>query len=620
MAAVADSPIAAAPRLADALAGAEPLTLDERHQVVHQAQLLIEQVFVHLPLKRAMHAVDPVQKLRLLDRRLRSLSDRRFHDEMIAIFVGLRDMHTNYLLPQPFARLTAVLPFRIEAYWDGDERRYLVSAVAPGLDAAPFAPGVEATHWNGIPIERAVALNGDRNAGSNAEARHARGLATMTQRPMRMLAAPDEEWVDLAFVAGGRPHDQRFAWQVVEPAPAPASGSAEQAADPVLGAVGLDILVEDVRRAQKTVLAPDAIGLEAAMAADGAPAAEQLTATSTLPDALEFRTVQGPRGELGYLRIRTFSVEPSTFVAEVERILGLLPQDGLIVDVRGNGGGYIAAGELLLQLFTPRRIEPEQLHFICTPLTLEATSVVGSELEPWGASIGESVETGAPFSDGLPLAADYADTCNSIGQVYHGPVALIIDALCYSTTDIFAAGFQDHEIGPVVGTSGNTGAGGANVWDQATLQRVLPNRVKPLPKEAAMRVAARRTTRVGRRAGDPVEDLGVVPDHVHKLTRRDLLEQNSDLIAATAELLAQHPLRELVAEATHRGDAADVALTTTGLDRVDAYVDGRPRATLDVTDGDHALSVALAGATRPTLELRGFADGQLVASRRLQLA
>ncbi|MCA1680583.1 MAG: hypothetical protein LC777_17345, partial [Actinobacteria bacterium] len=33
------------------------------------------------------------------------------------------------------------------------------------------------------------------------------------------------------------------------------------------------------------------------------------------------------------------------FIAEVVRILGLLPQRGLIVDVRGNGGGIIMAGE-----------------------------------------------------------------------------------------------------------------------------------------------------------------------------------------------------------------------------------------------------------------------------------
>jgi len=60
-------------------------------------------------------------------------------------------------------------------------------------------------------------------------------------------------------------------------------------------------------------------------------------------------------------------------------------------------------------------------------------------------------------------------------------------------------------------------------------------------------------------------------------------------------------------------------LDTTGLDRIDVYVDGRPRVTLDVTDGRHALSVALDGAGPQTVDLRGFSDGELSACRRLTL-
>ena len=39
---------------------------------------------------------------------------------------------------------------------------------------------------------------------------------------------------------------------------------------------------------------------------------------------------------------------------------------------------------------------------------------------------------------------------NLVGQRYFGPVVLITDARCYSATDIFAAGFADHEIGPIL--------------------------------------------------------------------------------------------------------------------------------------------------------------------------
>src|ERR671921_2517990 len=120
------------------------LTLEERQRIVDQALVLIEQFYVHLPLKRAMHAVDPVQRLKLLRFRLHTLSERRFHDEMISIFMGLRDLHTNYLLPAPFAFMTASLPLRIEEFFEGDKRRYLVTEVTAGrIDDAHFEPGVE---------------------------------------------------------------------------------------------------------------------------------------------------------------------------------------------------------------------------------------------------------------------------------------------------------------------------------------------------------------------------------------------------------------------------------------------------------------------------------------------
>jgi hypothetical protein len=620
MAVLESSPLASAPPLTDLLATDETLTIDERRQIVRQAQVLIEQLYVHLPLKRAMHGIDPAQRLRLLERRAEVFSDRRFHDEMISIFAGLRDLHTNYTLPLPFARRIASLPFRIEDYWEGDARHYLVTGITQGFDAPPFGLGVEVTHWNGIPIDRAVALNGERNAGSNMDARHARGLASLTQRPMGRLAAPEEEWVDLTFLVDDAVHEQRFTWRVIELPPAPTAAIPSPLEEPVAGALGLDAFVEDVRRAQKLVLAPQAMVLERAMADSAEPAAaEQLGEVSTFPDALEFRTVAGPQGDLGYLRIRTFMVAPlDAFLNEVLRILALLPQDGLIIDVRGNGGGVIAAGELLLQLFTPKQIEPERLHFINTPLTVAVASRPG--LEPWRESIEESVETGSTFSDGLPLAPNYSELCNAIGQRYHGPVALITDALCYSTTDIFAAGFQDHEIGPVIGTSGNTGAGGANVWDYNNLMEALPGQFKPLPKQASMRVAIRRTSRVGKRAGDPLEDLGVVSDRIHRMTRRDLLERNVDLIEEAAQVLAERPRRALGTEVTPQAAGIDLALRTTGLDRIDVYVNGRPRDTVDVKDGEHTLSVVLHGNGQHTLDLRGFFAGELVACRKLESA
>lgn len=176
------------------------LSLAERRTIVEQALTLIDDVYVHLPLKRAMHAVDPVQSLKLLRRRLAVLSERQFHNEMIAIFKGLRDLHTNYILPAPYNQHTAFLPFLMEEFYDATEQRhYIVSRLIAGFQHDSFVPGVEVTQWSGVPIDQAVAINADREAGSNEAARHVRGLDAMTVRPMAMSLPPEAEWVIVGY-------------------------------------------------------------------------------------------------------------------------------------------------------------------------------------------------------------------------------------------------------------------------------------------------------------------------------------------------------------------------------------------------------------------------------------
>jgi C-terminal processing protease CtpA/Prc len=173
------------------------------------------------------------------------------------------------------------------------------------------------------------------------------------------------------------------------------------------------------------------------------------------------------------------------------------------VDVRDNGGGHIHAAEFALQTLTPRRITPEPVQFINTPLNLRICT--GHQDDPsldlgaWLPSMEQALETGAAFSGAFPITPE--DGANALGQQYSGPVVLITNARCYSATDIFAAGFQDHQIGPVLGTDENTGAGGANVWTHELLSALLEDDrntpYAPLPKGAGMRVSIRRTLRVG---------------------------------------------------------------------------------------------------------------------------
>src|SRR5712671_2664108 len=84
------------------------LSRRDRLRIVEQSLLLLEMNYVHLPLKRAMHAIDPIQRLRLLKFRLMEAKESDlqngmlFHRRMLEIFASTRDLHTIYLLPSPF--------------------------------------------------------------------------------------------------------------------------------------------------------------------------------------------------------------------------------------------------------------------------------------------------------------------------------------------------------------------------------------------------------------------------------------------------------------------------------------------------------------------------------------
>ena len=293
-----------------------------------------------------------------------------------------------------------------------------------------------------------------------------------------------------------------------------------------------------------------------------------------------------------------------------------------MIDVRGNGGGYIVNGELILQTLTPRHVEPEPLQFLNTPLNLEicrqnGTSSNWSDLSAWVESMQQALQTAATYSAGVPVSDP--KECNAIGQKYFGPVVLITDGLCYSTTDIFAAGFQDHEIGPILGVDGNTGAGGANVWEHRSfVNDVLPGSVyQALPNDAGMRVAIRRTLRVGKRAGAPVEDLGVVPNHRHLLTKDDLLNGNVDLINKACELLAALPQRTLQVDVqTNSPTAVTVGVDAVGMDRIDVYRNERPAHSTELQAGKATFSLSKTSGAATLLEIQGFDGSRLVARFR----
>jgi hypothetical protein len=549
-----------------------------------------------------------------------------------------------------------------------------------------------------------VRANADQTAGSNDAARHARGVSSLTMRPMNTALPPDADFVDLEFLprhgdpkdpaqrrqmrqqwfvryapttSGGSdkvaaalpaqiqpqpppaaPRDISFAanssvdfsrhsaarassvifdqqGEITAPAPQPPAAvpAAAMSRDLGLAAVlGLDTMADAVREARQLIF--DSGALRNLQSADFGEEAAGFFASAS-PDSLEenptgteisvkvpwnaafrARTIDIDGVTYGHIQIRTFHVEDADgFVAEFVRLLGSTPPSGLILDVRGNGGGNILAAERLLQTLTAARIEPERMQFVVSPGTLDLSrnNPAGSHipLHPWRPSLEEAVETGSMYSHAFPLT-DPA-SCNSIGQRYYGPVVLVVDGNCYSATDMFAAGFQDHRIGKVLGVANNTGAGGANVWEHWLLNLVLPTGwgLKPLPNNASMRVAIRQCLRVGPRAGALLEDFGVVPDEIHRPTRADVMEGDRELLGRAAELLSKEPRREIRIAIAPADPAKPgfplVTISTVGLTRLDFYVENKPEGNVSLNPdpaGKATLTVPMKAGSH--INLAGF--------------
>jgi Peptidase family S41 len=613
------------------------LTRAQRLRLLDGFERVIEDVFTHLPLKRARYGIDPVQRLRILRTQVDELSAQGFHSAIADIITHLRDAHTHYEGPVALKGKVAVLPFLIEMIGSTAAPRYIVTRVGSGLPTS-FRPGVVLEYWNGVPIDRAVEMYSDREVGGRPDSERANAVLSLTFRSLRYGPPPDEHWVVVGYrrvTAAGKPtgplREIRVPWRVVDPDSVNAEDgdvlarrmvkSASRQAVALRRRRAVNVAAEAVRRAKMLLFAPAALlGSAAQTSSRGTPARRGKSAAgkareirTTIPSTLKVSIINAPGGPYAHLRIWAFEASSEAFIGELLRILPSLPENGCIIDIRGNPGGDILASEQALQLFTPNTIMPTRFSLLATRFTRAMSSLPGmrDDLGAWRESLHAAVRTGELYAQPIPIT-DPAD-CNAIGQRYSGPVVLVGDATTYSAGDLFAAGFVDNNIGPFICVGSATGAGGANVWTYNELRdavRGTPIALPALPGGIGLTVAFRRATRARASEGLPIEDVGIAGTP-YAMTRRDVLHGNHDLIATCVRTLQQMPssvLRAAVSSAE-----CTISIATRGLDRLDVVCDGHPAGT-HVLKGASTLTIACPPSTS-VVELTGF-DGPTVRQRR----
>jgi hypothetical protein len=602
------------------------LSRDDRRLIVQQALLVLEQNYALLPVKVARYGINPLQRLRLLQTRLgrpggpEPEPEWLLHAELVDIFNSLHDLHTRYTLPRPFNGAAAFLPFLLKEFTEDGRRRYLVGrrqADQPEIGHPTFRFGVEVTHWNGVPIARAVDRFAERLPGANPDARHARAVQLFTVRSLAFGPPPDEDSITIRYVdQENRARAIELVWNITPVAPGLSGGAAEPASLDV--PLGIDVEGAQLARLRTALFAPEFIAAEES----GEPVAagpQGIDVTPEFSTVFEARRVGGAGRTFGYLRIRTFVPTTSGvlgFVREFIRLLGELPPDGLVLDIRGNLGGAIVAAELCLQALTARPFDPEPAQFAATTLNLRICRANDS-MRAWLPSMEQALESGAPHSAAVPFTPP--EVLAEVPQCYFGPVVLLTDARCYSAADIFAAGFQDNDIGLILGVDGNTGAGGGNIWHMSDLLGSLPSSdefpFRPLPAGADLSVVIRRVLRVGRQnAGTPLEDYGVVPNERHVTTRNDAMNDDADLMAAAVGLLDKDSPRRFDVQLAEAGGELTATFAVLGIDRADVIVDGRPRLTADLGGNPGPVRVPDAGTPR-VVRVIGFDGSDLAAVR-----
>lgn len=429
----------------------------DRHRLIDQLKLALSSFYVHLNRKKAIYGFDPVRALALLAPKIDTMSDAEFHGNLVELLARVRDRHVIFLGRAPYGA-AAMVPFTIETCWENGRQIYVVTKVDPGTPAKTLKPGARVSHWNGIPIDRYIRLSANLFDGGNEAAALARSLAFLTHRPLNRFGPPLEEWVDLRFTLNGVMSEERFSWAGFNPAATPAY--------PSLGrnttGFGGDLPLMDLQNARRVRLAPQSFD-----AAPAAPTAQPLGVPKILGHAaagvIDYGTVTTGDGTFAYLRFWSFQANTvDDLVNALTPILSSLPQNGLIFDMRGNSGGYIAAGERVLQLFSVTPIVPARFEFRVTDLT-RAMAILSDEFSRWRPSFAETFATGEDYTRGIPIEGEDADY-NKVGRKYPGPIILVSDALAFSTADIFAAGFIDNGLGKVICTDGNMAAAGGNNW------------------------------------------------------------------------------------------------------------------------------------------------------------
>ncbi len=533
----------------------------EKRTVAEQAQLLLEGVYVHRFQKQDFYPgiTDPVPAVQAVVDNIEELTVPEMEAELYRIFSSQRDLHLNYIFPQPYANFQSSLPFTFKRV---QGRRDFFEVRVDSINAerfAEFAPdqrmpevGDQVLSYNGVRIRTAANNIVEVGQGANKFGGFSRALARLTFRPHLLSLVPEEDEVTITFRSKnsgrygrkGKKYTVTIPWITRVPAPVQAA-QAQQRSFSVSNQKASDFSVPKARKIllQEMDIKEDIFQklFNDFRKENGLMAQNTYPSNPSNEPEITWGVIENRLGKFGYIRLASFvPVNGVDFaVQEVRRIVydEFDGTRGLIFDVRDNGGGSGQLSDELPQLFgrndatTPSdrlintevmsRIFNESIFGLAFPEGLEAINEVSATQET------HTKEFSLFGSPGL----------NTFGQVYNGPVAVLANSNSYSASDYFSCNMQDAGIGFVFGEEPRTGAGGANVFEHSLFTQFVPTVFSALPGTHRARVSFGQGVRTGLNEGEFIEDFGCKADLLVSPRLQDVLDGGENQIIKVTSAL-----------------------------------------------------------------------------------
>ncbi|KAJ3079083.1 hypothetical protein HK102_004041 [Quaeritorhiza haematococci] len=534
----------------------------QRTLIANQAKNIFD-IYVNRESKVQYYEVDPVPRIAELVEKAPTMSDKDFHLSMAELFLNLRDLHTNYYIPVPYACYRAIWPITFALIESDDlenNPQIAVKALSTFPQVLDLAPEIREkvqtgdllVSYNGKTFKEYYEENKQWCGGANTFGGHNRCVAHMSLRSGRMFPLPEE--TEAVYVL------RRGSYTYTVKAPIVMSYT-RYCVDrfPVNGTV-LEDNSDPAARFETEPPIPHKIQEKMLMYSDLDDLKNSFEASwgyerqTTEEPIISWSTYQRGPTNLGIIRLESFSPSASTADGSIRILRRLLVNelkdtDALVIDIRDNGGGLADFADSIPQLFVGG-FKPTKARALISEINRQMFNTGNFNGTAWQTAYNNAPE-GSIYAGTATFTTEA--NINKYGMAYFKPVAVWNNGNCYSACDIFSASMQDFQAGPIFGEDKQTGAGGANVVALNTyLADNLPVVFEKLPNGQDMRVSWRQIVRNGKNEGKLIEDLGVFADQTFRPTIADLKPDKTDY----------SPLRKIAFELKLLGRRSNKAFTS----------------------------------------------------------